>query len=80
MKNRSFAALLGVILAQTAGAQTPSYDLILRNARVVDGTGSPWYRAGIAIRGDMIARIAPSITESAARVSDVPPTTTSGRA
>ena len=44
------------------------YDLVLRNARIVDGTGGPWYRADIAVQGDTIARIAPSITERAHRV------------
>src|SRR5215471_11455702 len=51
--------------------QVPPYDLILRNGRIVDGSGNPWYRSDIAIRGDTIVRIAPSITESAARVIDV---------
>ena len=51
-------------------AQAPSYDLILRNGRIVDGSGSPWYRGDVAIRGDTIVRIAPSITQSAARVID----------
>ena len=46
-------------------------DLVLRNARIVDGTGSPWYRADLAVRGDTIARIAPVITGPAARVIDV---------
>jgi len=55
---------------QNPAAQTPTYDLILRNGRVVDGSGSPWYRADVAIRGDTIVRIAPSITEPAARVID----------
>jgi N-acyl-D-amino-acid deacylase len=52
-------------------AQAPPYDLILRNGRIVDGTGSPWYRGDVAVRGDAIMRIAPTITESAARVIDV---------
>jgi N-acyl-D-amino-acid deacylase len=59
-----------IVLAQ----QNPpinSYDLILRNARIVDGTGSPWYRADIAIRGDAIAQIGPSISGPATRVVDV---------
>jgi len=47
------------------------YDLVLRNARVVDGTGGAWYRADIAVRGDTIARIAPAITERAHRVIDL---------
>ena len=51
-------------------AQTPSFDLIIRNGRIVDGTGSPWYRADVAIRGDAIARIAPRIDTPAARVVD----------
>ena len=54
-----------------AHAAEKPYDLVLRNARIVDGTGSPWYRADLAVRGDTIARIAPAITEPAARVIDV---------
>jgi len=34
------------------------YDLVIKNARIVDGTGNPWYRGDLAIRGDTIARIA----------------------
>jgi dihydroorotase/N-acyl-D-amino-acid deacylase len=60
----------GLVIAQ----QNPSpnlYDLVLRNGRIVDGAGSPWYRADVAIRGDTIVRIAPSIREPAARVIDL---------
>lgn len=53
--------------AQAAG---PAYDLVIRNARVVDGTGSPWFRADVAVRGDTIVAIAPSITGPATRVID----------
>jgi N-acyl-D-amino-acid deacylase len=63
------------IAAATAGrgpaAQTPPLDLVLRGARIVDGTGSPWYRGDVGIRGDAIARIAPSIGEPAVRTIDV---------
>jgi N-acyl-D-amino-acid deacylase len=48
-----------------------SYDVILRNGRIVDGSGSPWFRADVAIRGDTIVRIAPVISDAAARVIDV---------
>ena len=51
--------------------QTPSYDLLLKNARVADGTGSPWYRADLAVRGDTIARIAFRIDDPAARTIDM---------
>jgi N-acyl-D-amino-acid deacylase len=35
------------------------FDIVIANGRVVDGTGNPWYRADIAIRGDRIAAVAP---------------------
>ena len=35
-------------------AQTPAYDLVIRNGRIVDGTGSPWYLGDIAVRNDTI--------------------------
>ena len=33
------------------------YDVLVRNARVLDGTGNDWFRADIAISGDRIERI-----------------------
>jgi N-acyl-D-amino-acid deacylase len=54
-----------------AAVQPASYDLILRNGRILDGTGSPWYRADIAIKDDTIVSIAASIDASAARTIDV---------
>jgi N-acyl-D-amino-acid deacylase len=32
-------------------------DVVIRNTRLVDGSGNPWYRADIAVRGDRIAAI-----------------------
>lgn len=61
-----------VLAVGASRAQQPaSYDLIIRNARVLDGTGSPWYRADLAVRGDTIARIAIRIEAPAARTIDV---------
>src|SRR5688500_13249125 len=56
--------------APPGAGQGAAYDLIIRNGRVIDGTGSPWYRADVAVRGDTIARIASSISEPATRVVD----------
>jgi len=72
---RRLLVVIGLLvgLALSAGlprAQTPSYDLVIRHGRIVDGTGSPWYRADLAIRGDTIARIAPIIDAPATRVVD----------
>jgi dihydroorotase/N-acyl-D-amino-acid deacylase len=33
------------------------YDLLIRGGRIVDGTGSPWMRGDVAIRGDRIAAV-----------------------
>lgn len=61
-------AVLGVLialpLAVSAGQadvavpnENPAYDLILANGRIVDGCGTPWYRADLAIRDGRIAAI-----------------------
>jgi dihydroorotase/N-acyl-D-amino-acid deacylase len=38
-------------------AQTPSFDLLIRNGRIIDGTGSPWYSGDVGIREGRIAAI-----------------------
>ena len=59
-----------LVLAGAPHAQTPMYDLLIKNGRLVDGTGSPWYRADLGVRGDTIARIAPRIDAPATRTID----------
>ena len=59
-----------ILLAVLAHAQTPAYDLVIRNGRVVDGTGSPWYRADVAIRGGDVVRVAAVISDPATHVID----------
>jgi N-acyl-D-amino-acid deacylase len=52
-----FAALLGA-LVQSALAQTSEpYDLVIINARIVDGTGNPWFRGSIAIKDGRIVKV-----------------------
>ena len=46
--------LLPVLLFAAAAAP---YDLVIRNGHIIDGTGSPWYAADIAIRAGKIAAI-----------------------
>lgn len=62
--------LLWFLLFLVSG-RAATYDLVLRGGRIVDGTASPWYTADVALKGDTIVRIAPAITESAARVIEV---------
>ncbi len=39
------------------GQPPPPYDLVIINARIVDGTGNPWFRGSIAIRDGRIAKV-----------------------
>jgi dihydroorotase/N-acyl-D-amino-acid deacylase len=41
------------------GSDAP-YDLIIRNGRVVDGTGAAWFHGDIAVRDDRIVRVVPA--------------------
>ena len=43
------------------------YDILITNARIVDGTGNPWYRGSVATLGDRIAYVGPSIPGLTAR-------------
>lgn len=38
-------------------AQDTAYDLVIRNGRVVDGTGNPWFYGDVAVRGDRIVAV-----------------------
>jgi len=65
------AALAAGAPIETAAQDAPAYDLILRNGRIVDGTGSPWYRGDVAVLGDRIAAVGPALTGTARREIDV---------
>jgi N-acyl-D-aspartate/D-glutamate deacylase len=60
------AALLAGVVCQ---AQT-AYDLILRNGRIVDGTGAPWYRGDVGVRAGKIAAIGRLEGAASARMID----------
>ena len=50
--------------------QTPVFDLLITNARVVDGSGNPWFRADVAVRDGRIARIGRIAPNTAKNVID----------
>lgn len=35
----------------------PAYDLVLRNGTIVDGSGNPWFRGDVALRGDRVVAV-----------------------
>ena len=46
-----------VLFSALASADERPFDLLITNAHVVDGSGSPWYQADVAVRGQTIAAI-----------------------
>jgi N-acyl-D-amino-acid deacylase len=46
-----------VLLAQTSAQTPPTFDLVITNGHIIDGTGSPWYSGDIGIRDGRIAAI-----------------------
>jgi N-acyl-D-aspartate/D-glutamate deacylase len=43
--------------ARPVAAAEPVYDLLIRNGRIVDGTGNPWFHGDVAIRGERIVAV-----------------------
>ena len=74
MSRHTFVAAAGlrltaVFLWQSGfDSQTPTFDLVVRGGRVVDGTGNPWFLADVGIKGDTIAAIAQHLDATGARV------------
>jgi len=51
--------------------QAQPYDLVLKGGHVIDGTGNPWFRADVAVRGGRIAAVGDLSRATAQRVIDV---------
>lgn len=55
---RALPAVLAALLAAVpVRPADPDYDLVVRNGRVVDGTGNPWYAGDVAVRGRTIVAV-----------------------
>jgi N-acyl-D-amino-acid deacylase len=57
-------------LVQRVTAQAPAYDLVITNARIVDGSGNPWYRGDVAIKDGRIVRIGRIAPRTGAKTID----------
>ena len=58
IRSASFVLLASAIGATTANAEV---DLVIQNARVVDGTGSPWFVSDVAIDDGRIVAVGKSL-------------------
>lgn len=72
IRRASAAALvtLAALACAPAGQGGERYDLVITNARIVDGTGNPWYEGDVGVRGDRIATVAPQGALAAAPAGD----------
>lgn len=60
-------SLFGLLAVAAFGVD---YDVLIRNARVVDGTGNPWYLADVGVKDGRISKIGILPNASADRVID----------
>ena len=71
---KAASAALALVLAGflvSIGAQPAArYDLLIRNARVLDGTGNPWFPADIAVQDGRIAAVGAIPNAQGARTID----------
>jgi N-acyl-D-amino-acid deacylase len=65
-RSLSVLSVLAVLISSVVGVipQEPAYDMVIGNARVVDGTGNPWFRGSIAIKDGKIAKVGRFTTAS----------------
>ena len=70
------AILTVALMSACADVEAPTgdagpFDVLITNARVVDGAGNPWFRADVGIRGDRIAAVGALADRPAQRTIDV---------
>ena len=64
------ALVLTSVLVSIAAQPAARYDLLIRNARVLDGTGNPWFPADIAVQNGRITAVGALPDAQAARTID----------
>jgi N-acyl-D-amino-acid deacylase len=68
---RGFVLAAALAGAMAAAQPAPVFDIILRNGRVLDGTGNPWFPADIAVANGRIAAVGRLRDARAARDIDI---------
>src|SRR5215831_13002805 len=58
-----------ICIAQQPAAPQ-SFDILIRNGKILDGTGNPWYSGDVGIRGDRIVAIGKLTNATAKKTID----------
>ena len=62
-----FVGWVFIVVGTVSAGSAQELDVLIRGGRVVDGTGNPWMRADVGVRGDRIERIG-DLSDVTARV------------
>jgi N-acyl-D-amino-acid deacylase len=66
VKSLLFCLLLPLVIS----AQVPSCDILIRNGRIIDGTGNSWFYGDVAIKEGKILSVGRALSFNAAKVID----------
>ncbi|MGH9743973.1 MAG: N-acyl-D-amino-acid deacylase family protein [Candidatus Acidiferrum sp.] len=71
MHRRAFLILTLLLFSISPSfGESDTFDVVITGARVVDGSGNPWYRADVGIRGGVIVEIGDLSHRTSTRVID----------
>jgi len=73
MKLKTFLVLAAIFASALNAAVAQSdepFDLVINNARIIDGTGNPWFHGSIGVRDGKITKISRFDLKNAAQIID----------
>src|SRR5438552_14430907 len=54
---KKLLVILSLVATSCATTKQPMLDLKITNGRIIDGTGAPWFRGDVGVRGNTIVEI-----------------------
>lgn len=63
-------SLLVLLVAVVSARAQDSYDIIIRNGKIIDGSGNNWYYSDVAVKDGKIVSISRSINQPAKKIID----------